>query len=72
MQVDDFDFDLPDSLIALRPAQPRDTARLLHIPAGKPRTDRSISDLPDMLRAGDVDSRITGGSRCGEKELGQV
>ena len=54
MQVDDFDFDLPDSLIALRPAQPRDTAWLLHISAGKPRTDRSISDLPDMLRAGDA------------------
>ena len=54
MQVDDFDFDLPESLIALRPAQPRDTARLLHIPAGKPRSGRSVGDLPDLLRAGDV------------------
>jgi len=54
MQVDDFDFDLPESLIALRPAQPRDTARLLHIPAGKPRVDRNVGDLPDLLRAGDA------------------
>ena len=35
MQVDDFDFDLPENLIALRPAQPRDTARLLHVPPQK-------------------------------------
>ena len=54
MQVDDFDFDLPESLIALRPAQPRDTARLLHVPVGKPRRDRSVGDLPDLLRDGDV------------------
>ena len=54
MQVDDFDFDLPESLIALRPAQPRDTARLLHVPAGKQRADRSVGDLPELLCAGDA------------------
>ena len=54
MQVDDFDFDLPESLIALRPAQPRDTARLLHIPAGDQRGDLTVRDLPDLLRAGDA------------------
>jgi S-adenosylmethionine:tRNA ribosyltransferase-isomerase len=54
MQVDDFDFDLPESLIALRPAQPRDTARLLHIPAGDQRGDLSVRDLPSLLRAGDA------------------
>jgi len=54
MRVDDFDFDLPESLIALRPAHPRDTARLLHIPAGQSPTDRRVSDLPDLLRAGDA------------------
>ena len=31
MQVDLFDFDLPEELIALRPAVPRDSARLLHV-----------------------------------------
>ena len=54
MQVDDFDFDLPESLIALRPAQPRDTARLLHIPAQGQLGDRIMRDLPDLLRAGDA------------------
>ncbi len=54
MQVDDFDFDLPESLIALRPAQPRDTARLLHIPAGKQRADLTVRALPDLLQAGDA------------------
>ena len=54
MQVDDFDFDLPESLIALRPAQPRDTARLLHIPAAADRADKSVRDMPRLLRAGDA------------------
>ena len=54
MQVDDFDFDLPESLIALRPAQPRDTARLLHIPAQGDFGNRIMRDLPDLLRAGDA------------------
>ena len=54
MQVDDFDFDLPESLIALRPAQPRDTARLLHIPAQGYLGNRIMRDLPDLLRAGDA------------------
>ena len=54
MKVDDFDFDLPESLIALRPAQPRDTARLLHIPAQGQFGDRIMRDLPELLRAGDA------------------
>ena len=59
MQVDDFDFDLPESLIALRPAQPRDTARLLHIPAETDAVrpgfgDCIMRDLPELLRAGDA------------------
>ena len=54
MQVDDFDFDLPESLIALRPAQPRDTARLLHIPVQGDLGNRIMRDLPDLLRAGDA------------------
>ena len=31
MKLADFDFDLPEALIALRPAEPRDAARLLHV-----------------------------------------
>ena len=54
MQVDDFDFDLPESLIALRPAQPRDTARLLHISGDGAPGDHIMRDLPKFLRSGDA------------------
>ena len=54
MDVSLFDFDLPERLIALRPAIPRDSARLLHIPAQGEFTQYSVSDLPSLLRSGDV------------------
>lgn len=53
MRVADFDFDLPDNLIALSPARPRDAARLLHV-TGAALADRHVRDLPDLLQAGDV------------------
>ena len=52
MRVDLFDFDLPPDRIALRPAVPRDSARLLLLDG--PRTeDRIVRELPDLLRPGD-------------------
>ncbi len=56
MQLSDFDFELPESLIALRPAEPRDSARLLVVkPGGQPElADRRIPDLLGELRAGDL------------------
>jgi S-adenosylmethionine:tRNA ribosyltransferase-isomerase len=54
MQVDLFDFDLPEELIALRPAVPRDSARLLHVGATGQTDHHVVSDLPDFMRAGDV------------------
>ena len=55
MKLSDFDFELPEELIALRPANPRDSARLLVVrgPAGR-LEDRSILDLPQLLNAGDI------------------
>lgn len=53
MKLSDFDFDLPEDLIALRPAQPRSSARLLHAEAGAV-ADRIVSDLPAVLRPGDL------------------
>jgi S-adenosylmethionine:tRNA ribosyltransferase-isomerase len=53
MRTDLFDFDLPADRIALRPAVPRDVARLLVVKPGEGLDDRSIADLPDLLRAGD-------------------
>ncbi|PZO91133.1 MAG: tRNA preQ1(34) S-adenosylmethionine ribosyltransferase-isomerase QueA [Sphingomonas sanxanigenens] len=52
MRIDLFDFALPPESIALRPAAPRDSARLLLID-GDARQDRIVSDLPSLLRAGD-------------------
>jgi S-adenosylmethionine:tRNA ribosyltransferase-isomerase len=53
MRVDLFDFDLPPERIALRPARPRDSARLLVV-EGSEISDRGVLDLPGLLRAGDV------------------
>ena len=55
MRVDSFDFALPADRIALRPASPRDKARLLvrRGPDGPPE-DRIVADLPGLLRPGDV------------------
>ena len=53
MRVDLFDFDLPNDRIALRPARPRDSARLLLV-RGSDIADRTILDLPDLLQPGDV------------------
>jgi S-adenosylmethionine:tRNA ribosyltransferase-isomerase len=53
MRVDLFDFDLPSDRIALRPARPRDAARMLLV-KGDRISDRGVLDLPDILRAGDV------------------
>jgi S-adenosylmethionine:tRNA ribosyltransferase-isomerase len=54
MHLADFDFDLPRDLIADRPAEPRDSARLLMVPAAAEVADRHIADLPQLLRPGDL------------------
>lgn len=54
MRLSDFDFELPDSLIALRPAEPRDAARLLRVAPDGGLGDFLFSDLPDLLRPGDA------------------
>ena len=52
MRVDDFDFDLPEGRIALRPARPRDAARMLVVQKDAMR-DMGVRDLPSLLRPGD-------------------
>ena len=76
MRVDLFDFELPPERIALRPAVPRDAARLLAVgPGGL--SDRIVGDLPDMLRPGDLlvfnDTRVIPAQlegRRGEARIG--
>lgn len=53
MNVDLFDFALPEERIALRPAVPRDSARMLVV-AGDALRDSHVGALPDQLRAGDM------------------
>ena len=53
MRLSDFDFDLPEGLIATRPARPRTAARLL-VAQGDAMTDATVADLPRFLRAGDL------------------
>ncbi len=76
MRVDLFDFDLPPDRIALRPASPRDSARLLAVGGGR-LEDSSVSDLPRLLRPGDVlvfnDTRVIPAQlegRRGEARIG--
>lgn len=52
MKLDDFDFELPEHLIATRPARPRSSARLL-LAEGPHIAHRVVSDLPQILRPGD-------------------
>jgi S-adenosylmethionine:tRNA ribosyltransferase-isomerase len=74
VRVDLFDFDLPEDRIALRPANPRDSARLLVV-RGDRFEDRIVRDLPEFLRPGDalvfndtkvIPARLTGRRRRGE------
>jgi S-adenosylmethionine:tRNA ribosyltransferase-isomerase len=77
MKVDLFDFELPPERIALRPARPRDAARLLVVRGEGPFEDRGVRDLPQLLRAGDVlvfnDTRVIPAQlegRRGEAKIG--
>jgi S-adenosylmethionine:tRNA ribosyltransferase-isomerase len=53
MKTSDFDFDLPETSIALRPVAPRDSARLLVVRDGA-LTDGTVTDLPGLLQPGDA------------------
>ena len=54
LALSDFDFDLPGERIALRPAEPRDSARLLQVGATGALSDHAVADLPELLAPGDV------------------
>ena len=54
MLVSDFDFTLPEELIALHPVEPRDSARLLLVDPVRGLSDKHVPDLVNLLRAGDV------------------
>lgn len=83
MRTELFDFELPPDRIALEPAEPRDSARLLVVrplpgPGGSgPRLeDCTLRELPDQLRAGDVlvlnDTRVIRAALQGERTRGEA
>ena len=78
MRLSDFDFDLPSDSIALRPARPRDSARLLCVSPNceNPFQDKRVSDLSDLLRAGDGlvlnDTRVIQAALSGLRDRGGV
>src|SRR5437763_16840887 len=53
MRTDLFDFELPAASIALRPASPRDSAKMLVVQADGVLRDRAVADLPQWLEPGD-------------------
>ncbi|WP_066681004.1 tRNA preQ1(34) S-adenosylmethionine ribosyltransferase-isomerase QueA [Caulobacter sp. CCH9-E1] len=72
MRLSDFDFDLPEDRIALRPAEPRDAARLLVVRPGQGLADHVVRELPDFLRPGDAmvfnDTRVIPARLAGLRE----
>ncbi len=75
MRVDAFDFELPEDRIALRPARPRDSARLLVVdPRKSDLSDRLIADLPALLAPGDAlvlnDARVIPAALQGMRHRG--
>jgi S-adenosylmethionine:tRNA ribosyltransferase-isomerase len=76
MRVDLFDFELPPERIALRPARPRDAARMLVVPGEGEMLDSSVRDLPALLRAGDVlvfnDTRVIPAQLEGRRGVARI
>jgi S-adenosylmethionine:tRNA ribosyltransferase-isomerase len=76
MRTELFDFDLPEDRIALRPAVPRDNARMLVVRPNAPLEDRVVRDLPDVLRPGDAlvlnDTRVIPVALTGVRHRGDL
>ena len=75
MDISVFDFDLPDSAIALRPCAPRDRAKMLQVKGGVI-SDHHVFNLPDLLRAGDIlvvnDTRVIHAALTGVRDARPV
>ena len=76
MRVDAFDFELPPERIALQPASPRDSARMMVVGSDGALTDARVFDLPDFLRPGDAlvvnDTRVIAARLDGIRVRGEA
>lgn len=74
MKVSDLDFDLPESLIALKPVHPRDICRLLVLHRNGKVENKRFLDLPEYLTEGDLlilnDTRVFPAKLAGKKQTG--
>lgn len=74
LHLSQFDYELPPELIAQTPAAQRSGSRLLHLARDSSLHDRQFSDLPSLLRAGDLlvfnDTRVIKARLRGNKESG--
>ena len=75
LRTSDFDYELPDALVAQEPVTPRDASRLLAVPRGGGSLGHHLfRDLPDLLRPGDLlvanDARVVPARLEGHKESG--
>ncbi len=76
MRVEQFDFDLPEDRIALRPQSPRDAARMLVVGPKGVLNDGIVRDLPELLRAGDAlvfnDTKVISARLSGLRSRGET
>jgi len=75
MRLSDFDYELPDELIAQHPAEQRSLSRMLHVDGASDEiADRQFLDLPSLLRAGDLlvfnNTRVMAARLHGQKDTG--
>lgn len=74
LSVNDYDYDLPDSLIARYPLAQRSASKLLYLPAAAAPQDRLFTELPDLLNAGDLivfnDTKVMKARLFGQKDTG--
>jgi len=75
MRLSDFDYELPDELIAQHPAEQRSLSRMLHVDGVSGEiADRQFLDLPSLLRAGDLlvfnNTRVMAARLHGQKDTG--
>jgi S-adenosylmethionine:tRNA ribosyltransferase-isomerase len=75
LTLSDFGYELPASHIATEPAEPRDSAKLLHV-RGNALGDHSVSELPSLLRPGDLlvvnDTRVIPAQLSGSKGAARI
>jgi S-adenosylmethionine:tRNA ribosyltransferase-isomerase len=74
VNIFDFDYELPEELIAQEPVEPRDASRLFALPGGDERRHLRFADLADLLAPGDLivlnDTRVIPARLVGTKETG--